>query len=338
MIIDVEHHLCLTEQVEEGNSPSGIICERYWDTSGKVRIRKSKDASNLDRYLQFIDEAGIDMAVLSDNITGGLEQMRRWNDFCANTVREHPKRLTGFACVPPLGGKPALDELERAVKELGLKGVHISTRIDGHMLDSRDLWPFYDKVSQLGVPIDVHVTMSPSGFDALHSSYPLYYVMARELDMCATTLRICLGGVLEDFPDLAFIMNHFGGGVSSIVERLDSYMGYEGPGWPDFYFEKRLINKPWREYFDKLYFNMAGREVGMESVKCALTNISPSKLLFATDWPFNFDYRPGDVKRYVEEIRKLDLPEDDIKAMLAGNAARLLRVECEEEGLRSGTT
>ena len=324
MIIDVENHLCMIEQVEKGKSQSGVICQRYWDSSGKVRIRKFQDASNLEKYLQFMDEAGIDMAVLSNNLNGGLDEMKTWNDFCAKIVRENPKRLAGFACVPPLGGKAALDEIERAVKVLGLKGVHIYTRIDGHMLDSRELWPFYDKVSQLGIPIDVHVTTSPEGFDALHSAYPLYYVMARELDMCVTTLRICLGGVLEDFPDLAFIMNHFGGGVSSIIERLDSYMSYVGPGWPDFYFEKRLISKPWRDYFAKLYFSMAGREVGVESVKCALTNISPKKLLFATDWPYNFDYRPGDVKRYVEEISKLDLAKDDIEGMLGGNAAKLL--------------
>jgi len=72
------------------------------------------------------------------------------------------------------------------------------------------------------------------------------------------------------------------------------------PSWPDFYLGKRLISKPWREYFNKLYFNMAGREVEMAAVKCALTTINP---------------------------RKLDLPKEDIDAMLGGNAAKLLGIE-----------
>ena len=79
----------------------------------------------------------------------------------------------------------------------------------------------------------------------------------------------------------------------------------------------------WKEYFDKLYFNMAGREVSMASIKCALTNISPRKLLFGTDWPLNYDYHPEEVRRYVREIQKLDLPKDDIAAMLGGNAAKM---------------
>jgi len=121
-----------------------------------------------------------------------------------------------------------------------------------------------------------------------------------------------------------FIINHFGGGISAVMERMDAYMGYVGPGCPSLYSGEPLISKPWREYFDKLYFSMAGREVGMAAVKSALTNISPKKLMFGTDWPFNYEQKPGEAGRYIEEIRKLDLPREDIDAMLGGNAAGLL--------------
>jgi predicted TIM-barrel fold metal-dependent hydrolase len=150
--------------------------------------------------------------------------------------------------------------------------------------------------------------------------------MARELDMITETLRLCLGGVLEDFPDLKFIMNHFGGGVSAVMERLDAYLGFVGPGCPSLYREKDLISKPWREYFDKLYFNMAGREGGMAAVKCALTTIRPERLMFGTDWPFNYDHNPQAARDYIQNIKQLGLPEADIKAMLGGTAARLLRI------------
>jgi predicted TIM-barrel fold metal-dependent hydrolase len=220
-----------------------------------------------------------------------------------------------------------MKELERAVNDLGLNGVHIWTQSDGHFLDSREMWPFYDTVCRLNIPIDVHVTLEPKGFDGLHASYALYYVMARELDMCAATLRVCLGGVLEDFPDLIMIMNHFGGGVSAVMERLDAYMSYVGPGCPSLYRESPLISKPWRHYFEKLYFNMAGREAGMATVKSALTTISPDKLMFGTDWPYNYDHEPQEVQRYIKEIRQLDLSPHDIDGMLGGNAARLLGIQ-----------
>ena len=331
MIIDVEHHFTMKKHGDEERFPSGRICERYWDKAGNIRIRVSSEASRVDRHLQFMDEAGIDMALLTINPQMDLEQSKRWNDFCAERVTENPHRFIGFASVPPLDGEPAFNELERAVKALGLKGVHIFSRIKGRTLDSRELWPFYERMAALAVPIDVHIEGSPEGFDALKAPYALYYVMAREFDICATTMRICLGGVLEDFPDLVFIINHFGGGVSAVLERLDAYLSYVGPGWPDFYVGKPLISKPWREYFNKLYFNMAGREYGIDALKCALTNISPKRLLFGTDWPFNFDGNPQGVRKLVEEIRNLDLPREDIEAMLGGNAVKLLGVAPQAE-------
>jgi len=326
MIIDFEHHLFMEEHITKESSKSGRICERYWDADGKLRTRIFQEASSVSKCLQFMDEAGIDMAVLTTHGVSGLEQCKIWNDFCAKVVKENPKRFVGFASIPLTGGETAFEELERAVKKLGLKGVHICTHNEGYPLDSRELWPFYEKVSQLRVPINVHVTTEPPGFDGLHAAYGLYYVMARELDMFVATLRVCFGGVLEDFPNLVLIMNHFGGGISSVMERLDAYIGYVGHGWPSFYSGKPMISRPWREYFDKLYFNMAGREVGMAAVKCALTSISPRKLMFGTDWPFNYDYNPQGVKRYIEEIRKLDLPTEDIEAMLGDNAAQLLGI------------
>ena len=324
MIIDFEHHWTFGGMLTKGKSASGRVVERSRDKDGNIRLRVHEAAGTADGHLEFMDEAGIDMAVLTTNPERGLEDCVEWNDLCANVVEGHPGRFAGYASVPPLAGKKALDELERAVKSLGLKGVHVMSRSGGHFLDDKVYWPFYEKVSELKIPVDVHIEANPPGFDALKASYALHYVLAREFDMCATTMRICLGGVLEEFPDLIFIVNHFGGGISAVLERFDAYLGYVGAGWQDFYPDKPLITKPWRQYFEKLYFNMAGREQGIDTVACALTNISPKKMLFATDWPFNYDNDAQAARQYINDIRKLDLPSEDIDAVLGGNGARLL--------------
>lgn len=325
MIVDMEHHAATPDMLASGDSSSGLYCERYWD-GPKMKIRSYQASARTRERLEFMDAAGIDMAVLSTNPLTTLDQCRRWHDFCARLVSQYPRRFAGLATVPPLGGTPAMAELERAVRQLGMQGIHIGTRNQGCHLDSPEMWPFYQKVAELGVPIDVHVTLDPEGYDAVHAPYALHYVIARELDIMVETLRLCLGGVLEAFPNLVFIINHFGGGVAGVMERLDAYLGYVGPGCPSFYLGKELIHKPWREYFDKLYFNMAGRQLGMAAVKSALAVISPRKLLFGTDWPFNFDHDAGLAKRYISEIRGLDLPRTDIDAMLGGTAAALLHL------------
>ncbi len=333
MIIDFENHIFMPEQIDNTPSKSGTVCERFWDEASKsVKIKLHSESTDPEFFMKWMDESGIDMAVLTTNAAqkpiDELAEMKLWNDFCARIVKKYPKRFVGFACIPATGGPAALAELERAVKELGMKGVHIWTRThtpDQKPLDHPDMWPFYKKVSELNVPIDVHVTMEPDGLPAMNADYGLYFSLAREIDMCLAVMRICLGGVLEDFPNLVMIMNHFGGGVSSMIERVDAYASRSGSAaMRSFYRGKVRISKPWREYWDKLYFNMAGREVGMAAVRCALTNISPQKLVFGTDWPFNFDYQPDEVRRYFAELNKLGLSKKDVDDMLGNNAARIL--------------
>ena len=80
VIIDLENHLSLRERVESGKSASGKICERYWGTNGKLKIRLFEDASDIERTLQFLDDSGIDMAVLSTNALDTLGEMKKWNN------------------------------------------------------------------------------------------------------------------------------------------------------------------------------------------------------------------------------------------------------------------
>ncbi|NQV57605.1 MAG: amidohydrolase [Rhodospirillales bacterium] len=316
MIVDLEHHFRLPRE------DAGAQVSRRWTEDGQVEYSQGNSGADIGEHLSFMDEAGIDMAVLSGNLENApLDTVKMWNDACARAVSDHPARLAGFACTLPLGGEPAFDELERAIKELGMKGVHINARPGGLCLDSRELWPFYEKVAELDVPIDVHVETLPDGYDVLHAPWILYYVLAREFDITQQVFRLCFGGVLEDFPGLKIIVNHFGGGVSAIKERMDYYVGlFEGDVYPG----DPLISRPWQEYFDQLYFNMAGRGPGLASVKCALTCIAPEKLLFGSDWPPNFENDPAALRAYIDDIRSLDLADDQIEGMLGGNAARLL--------------
>jgi aminocarboxymuconate-semialdehyde decarboxylase len=252
-------------------------------------IRPLDDASHdIQLHLKNMDIAGIDTAVLTGTVDT-LEEAKLFNNECSKIVEEYPKRFVGFASTMPLGGKPAFDELARAKESLGLRGVMVDAQVNGHFLDSRELWPFYEKVSELQLPIFVRVSLAAEGFDACKAPYDLNRTLVREFDLILATTRVCLGGVLENFPNLKFIMAHFSGSISSIKERLDRYVSYWGER---FWSEKLLIGEPYaerfNEHFSKIYFNMAGREIGMETIKCALTNISPRRLLFATDYPPNF--------------------------------------------------
>jgi predicted TIM-barrel fold metal-dependent hydrolase len=322
-VIDVEHHLEPREVWEKrGGKPGQLVLQRAPD--GSI-IRPLDDSTHdIDIHLKNMDIAGIDMAVLSGTEVDSVEEARVFNNHFASVIKQHPKRFSALATTLPLGGKPALDELERAIKELGLKGVLMNAQVHELPLDSRELWPFYEKASELKAPIFVHPSIRVTGFAACKAPYDLFRTIGREFDLALATFRLCAGGVMEDFPDLKVIVAHFGGGFSSIKERMDRYIRCQGA---DFWNGKPLISKPYferyNEHFDRLYFNMAGREIGIQTTQCALTNISPGRLLFGTDYPPNFVNDGAGMKTYIHNIRQLKLDKQSIEGMLGDNAINL---------------
>jgi len=329
MIIDWQHHFSPEEiYIKRGGRPGQAIIK-----DGKVAGRLRQELYQIESHVEFMDVSGIDMAVLSAS-PDSVEDCKLTDDAYARIMRDHPKRFLCIAPCIPTKGEPALQELDRAVTVLGLKGVVISPQNDGVPIDSRALWPFYEKVDRLNIPIFIHITLSPVGYDALDAPYNLDVVMTREFDIAAATARLILGGVLTEFPDLKFVISHTGGGIASILDRIERYVDVWGDrfwtelgGTPPF---EEPYGESFRKYFDKIFFDLAGFEGRMNAVKCALTAISPDRLVFGTDYPYNFTKNPDGVKHYIEEIKKLDLPTVSIEGILGGNAAGLLGIQTRE--------
>jgi predicted TIM-barrel fold metal-dependent hydrolase len=323
MIIDWQHHASPEEVMKKRGGKPG----QPFIKDGKVGLHLYSEVYQMDKQLEFMDNAGIDASVLSATLDS-VEDCILTDEMYARLTKEHPERFICFAPCIPTRGEEALKELERAINDLGLKGVVISPQNDGAALDSRELWPFYELVSLLNIPIFVHITNIPVGYEALDADYNLNVLFTREVDNAANTIRLILGGVLSEFPDLKFVMSHLGGGISAILERFERYLHFWAEKiWTELGGQSPF-EAPYRENFNELfgriYFDMAGYEGGMNAVKCALTTISPERMVFGTDYPYNFRDDPQGVKQYIENIRKLDLPPKSIDGMLGLNAAELL--------------
>jgi predicted TIM-barrel fold metal-dependent hydrolase len=324
MIIDWQHHFSSEELYRKRGKTGQMVMKE-----GKVTMLLHEESYQIDKHLEFMDEAGIDMAVLSTTLHA-VEDCRLIDDHYAKTVSDYPDRFVCLAPCLPTRGKEALGELDRAINHLGLKGVVISPQNDGEGLDSHKLWPFYEKISQMDVPIFVHITSAPVGFEAMEALYNLNVTMTREFDIASNTARLIMGGVLTNFPDLKIIVSHLGGGISAIMDRIERYVHVWGKRFWSEVSGTPPIGEPYREnfrkQFDRLYFDMAGYEGGMNAVRCALTRIKPDRLLYGTDYPYNFTNDAKGAKRYIDNIRKLDIPSKAIEGMLGGNAARLMGI------------
>ena len=111
-----------------------------------------------------MDEAGIDIAVLSlaqFNLKG-LETCQIMNNGIARVVKEHPDRFIGGIQLPIRQGAVALQELRRGL-DLGLRAPAIMSSCLDITFDDERMFPFYEEVSRLKLPIIVHASLFPKG-------------------------------------------------------------------------------------------------------------------------------------------------------------------------------
>lgn len=321
MVIDFQHHYI----------PEDLARKKGF-YSDKVSFAKDGDVPRLTMHsrlydpkaqLSDMDEAGVDVSVLSCLLgwDGTLEECRLINERLSELQRQFPGRFVGLAHAPVLEGREALAELDRAVSVLGLHGVTITSQVKSIPLDSPRLYDFYAKVSSLDVPIFVHPALVPAGYELI-KDYDLARIIGRELDLALATTRIIAGGILDRFPNLKLVIGHFGGGISAIKDRLGAKAYRFG-----------TLERPFEDYFDRLYFDLAGFEGGLTALRCALLGIRPDRLVFATDYPQDFTGAGTNtgkgmkgIRDYIAAVTGLDLKEKVKEGILGGTAAQLLKL------------
>jgi predicted TIM-barrel fold metal-dependent hydrolase len=322
MVVDFQHHYIPLElakrrglysenertMLREGGLPATTMHRRLYD---------------LDLQLTEMAEAGVDVSVLSCLLgwSASLEECRFINDDLAKIQADYGGRFVGLAQAPLWEGESALEELRRAVRDLGLRGVTITSQVRGLPLDAPELYGLYRTVCDLDVPVFVHPALVPTGYQHLND-YDLPRVLGREVDLTVAATRLIAGGLFDRFPELKIVIAHFGGGISAVKDRLVA-KGYRFG----------TLKRPFGEYYDMIYFDMAGFEGGLTALQCALAGIRPERLVFASDYPQDFTGVNTDTGRGMKELRGyIDavgaLPLDDAskQAILGGTAARLLKL------------
>jgi len=175
-------------------------------------------------------------------------------------------------------------------------------------------------INKLDVPVFVHPALAPKGYGLLND-YQLPVILTREFDLGVAVTRLIAGGIVERYREIQFVFAHFGGGLAGYKERIarSSY--------------RFKLPKSFEEYFDLLYFDMAGFEGSPIALRCALEGIRPERMVFATDYPQNFnssDPKQGrivdGVREYIDEIRSLPLEAKIKEDMLGRTAAKLLKL------------
>ncbi|WP_347091166.1 amidohydrolase family protein [Sphingomonas parapaucimobilis] len=274
--------------------------------------------------LALMDEQGVDVQVLSLTTPGlhnlgpgpAVECAWRVNDLVADACARHPTRFQGFAALPTSDPDAAARELERAVKELGLKGALLCGRTRDRHLDHITLRPMLATAAELGVPLFIHPqTPAPevraSNYSGISERADLAlaaFGLGWHYEAGLEWVRMAAAGVFDELPTLQIILGHWGEVVLFYLERTSAVMG-----------RALELERSLYEYArSNLYVTGSGMWSEAYMRQC-LEIVGPDRLLFSTDFPYQ--YRTGgEPRRFLETI---DLDDTARRGFAFANWERL---------------
>lgn len=241
------------------------------------------------RRIREMDEAGIDLQVISHGPPGGqglrADDAVAWtvaaNDRLHAAIKAHPARFAGFASLPTDHPEAAADELQRAVQQLGFKGGMLHSLTEGPFLDHKRYWPIFARAATLDVPLYIHpADPQPAVIKAYYGDYakthPMFIRAAWGFTFEAGTqaMRLVLSGLLDAYPSLQLILGHLGETIPYTLARIDEALSRDTP------------MKNFREVFSSHFYVTTSGFFSDPALQCCIREMGIDRIMFSVDWPF----------------------------------------------------
>jgi aminocarboxymuconate-semialdehyde decarboxylase len=271
-----------------------------------------------------MDAQGIDYQAINVNAWGyaadralARDVVALQNEKISQYCAKHPDRFVGMATLALQHPDLAADQLDQAVRKLGMRGAAIGGSVEGVELSDRKFDPFWAKAEELGVLLFMHpqpatgTTLNPrlSGRGGLGNT------IGNPLETTVFLSHLIFEGTLDRFPGLKICAAHAGGYLASYSGRSDALCGRGGGNGADC---KALKKRP-SEYFKRelVVDTMIFHEDGLRHL---VAEAGIGQIVYGTDYPFDWPVGIDFV------LNASFLRDADKEAILGGNARRLLRI------------
>lgn len=252
------------------------------------------------------------------------ELARIANDSIAELVGKYPDRfVAGVASLAMNDMEAALEEADRAIQSLNLKGVQVCSSINGKPLDSPQFFPLYEKMVSYDLPIWIHPgrgVRTPDYPEEKVSKYQIWSIFGWPYETTAAMTRLIFSGVLNRYPSLKIITHHCGAMVPYFAERIncacDMAEMLKEP-------VKQALAKPPLDYY-RMFYNDTAVSGSRSALMCAYDFFGPEHILFGTDMPMDNEGGARLVRQTVEAIEWMDVSDRDKRLIFEENARRLL--------------
>jgi predicted TIM-barrel fold metal-dependent hydrolase len=276
----------------------------------------------VEQRLAGMDSQAIDLEVLSINPfwyrkdrDTAAKIVEVQNEKLAELCAAHPDRFAAFASLALQYPDLAVQQLETAVKKLGLRGAAIGGSVLSEDFSEPRFHPVWAKAEELGAVLFIHPQSTPELARRFKGNGWLSNTIGNPLDTTIALQHLIFEGTLDRFPGLKIIGAHGGGYLGSYAARGD-HACFVAPQNcnPDI----KLKKKP-SEYVNQLYFDAL--VFTPDALRHLVATVGASQVVIGSDHPIPWEEHPVD-----HVLATTTLSDDEKVAILGGNAARLLGI------------
>ena len=355
MKIDLFTHICPQGFIDAfSKTERGItwdkICGDAPIIGGAALTDLNKRLEIMDRYEDYV-QVLVPVAEVIEPHFGPRDTAlltRAFNDALTEIVSKHPRKFVGAVAAIPMNNiDAALEEIDRAINELGFKGILMHTPVftyeEGRQglnyekmkpLDLPEFMPVYENMSRHNLPIWIH----PCGMGGVpvypgekRGKYILSHIFGWPMESAMAMSRLVCSGILAKFPNLRFIIHHCGSGIVPVLAtRIDNEfekfalageLKWEEYGQEDPFKAKRPV-----DFFRMFYGDTAlyGDSAGLE---CGHDFFGAEHIVFGTDAPMDFFNGDKFIKKTIDAVHRMNISDADKQLIFEGNAKRILHLD-----------
>lgn len=254
------------------------------------------------------------------------------NDAMAAICAKYPSKFPAFAAAVPMNNVPAaLAEMDRAIGDLGARGIEIKTNVNGRPLDDAEFFPIFESATNRhGVPIWMHPIRPAAMTDyksEARSRYEIWQVMGWPYETTAAMARLVFSGMLDRLPEMRIITHHCGGMLPYFGGRAEALWAQIGSRTSDEDYSNVLssLKKPFMDYF-RMFYGDTVLGGSTSALRCGLDFFGADRVVFASDCPFDPEGGPMFIREGIRSIEGLDVSEEVKRKIYFENAKLLLNV------------
>src|SRR3982075_1179631 len=273
----------------------------------------------MEERLRAMDAMAIDTEVLSINPfwyrkdrDTAAQIVKVQNEKLAELCASKPDRFAAYASLALQFPDLAVQQLETAMKQQGLRGAAIGGSVLGESFSDPKFHSVWAKAEELGAVLFIHPQSTPELNARFKGNGWLSNTIGNPLDTTIALQHLIFEGTLDRFPALKIIAAHGGGYLPSYAPRSDHACFVSPQNCNP---EIQLKKKP-TEYLNQLYFDAL--VFTPEGLRHLVAQVGASQVMLGSDHPIPWEEHPVD-----HVFATTTLSEQDKAAILGGNAARL---------------